>query len=597
MERTIIRYSNAVFNGLYIIIVLVSLSLAILSIILAVKVDQLYYGGLLLILPLAFVGYKIRMKLKLDQLKAQLRQEWGVEQNRDRDFDAIRKYYDCTAAESNQRSSYLDDQTWSDLNMPDVYARIDRTFTNPGESVLYSFLRKPLMSDDILKKRMEILRLMHSDDSLREYIQMGLCRLGRQKYNGLVSLLWTDPMSPTSFKYLFSFLALLALASIFAAIISGGFKVVLLIIAPLFLTNIIITHLMRDRLLPQLGIIRYLGGLIRLGNTFSNIEILNSKYWGDGLKKAASACAKIASKTFFLQPERAFSADLDIIYEYINIYFLSEVRIYFSVLDEIRSHREDLKLIYQLLGELDAMQSVASWRQGLPSYVEPDFSEKNSLLDLRHAIHPLLEDPVPNSIIIRRKGVIITGSNMSGKTTFLRTVGINVILAQTIGTCLAIKYSGSFFRIISSINDADDLMSGKSYYLAEAERLLVMIKSSEQNVLTLCLIDEPLAGTNSLERGIASSEILRYLVDHQAVVLASTHDIGLAEQLASCYDRYHFTDEVGSQGLRFDFRLKLGVATTSNAIKLLSYLGYPQSVIDRALTRRGNTLVNPCEIL
>lgn len=276
-----------------------------------------------------------------------------------------------------------------------------------------------------------------------------------------------------------------------------------------------------------------------------------------------------------------------IFYEYLNIYFLNEVRIFYAVVDQLRAHKNELKTIYSLIGELDSLQSIASYRQGL-DYCEPEFSEKRSLLEIEDMKHPLLTDPIPNSISINAKGVIITGSNMSGKTTFLRTLGVNAILAQTIHTCLASSYTGNYFRIISSINEIDDLIEGKSYYLVEAERLLEMIRSSENDVLTLCLIDEPLSGTNLAERISASLEILRYLINHNALVVASTHDLALPEQLKSFYKPYYFTDDVDDQGMKFDFRLKEGVSTTSNAIKLLKYLGYPNDLVDKAIKQMLN---------
>jgi len=171
---------------------------------------------------------------------------------------------------------------------------------------------------------------------------------------------------------------------------------------------------------------------------------------------------------------------------------------------------------------------------------------------------------------------------MSGKTTFLRTLGVNSILAQTIYTCLARSYVGNYFRIFSSVNEVDNLIEGKSYYLVEAERLLKMIRSSENDILTLCIIDEPLSGTNLAERISASLEILRYLISHNALVVVSTHDLTLPEQLESCYKSYYFTDDVDDQGLKFDFRLKEGVSSTSNAIKLLKHLGYPNELVDKA---------------
>ncbi len=176
-------------------------------------------------------------------------------------------------------------------------------------------------------------------------------------------------------------------------------------------------------------------------------------------------------------------------------------------------------------------------------------------------------------------------SPIAGKTTFLRTMGVNVILAQTVSTCAASSYRGSFFRVISQINEKDDLNEGKSYYFSQAEHLLKMVRYSERSGSTLCLIDEPLTGTNSSERVAASIEILRYMAAHNALVIMATHDLQLARELEPAFTSYHFTGEVHDQGLDFDYQLKRGITTTGNAIQLLRYLGYPETVVRDASAR------------
>ena len=324
--------------------------------------------------------------------------------------------------------------------------------------------------------------------------------------------------------------------------------------------------------------------MIRLGEKIAAINCPELSEYCAELERTTSATKKIARKTFLLFPEASVSSDLvTLLYAHIDIYFLREVRIFYSVLDEIHAHHKALRRVYRLIGELDALQSVASYREGLPGYAEPDFSDSELLLEIKDARHPLLTDPVPNSIAIRGKGITITGSNMAGKTTFLRTLGVNAILAQTIYTCLAASYRAHYFRIISLISETDSLLEGKSYYLVQAEQLLRMIRASETDVPTLCLIDEPLAGTNSSERIIASFEILRYLFDRKAVVIAATHDLELARKLEFGFKSYHFTDKVDQEGLSFDFKLRDGITSTSNAIRLLEYLGYPEGIIKRAM--------------
>ena len=156
---------------------------------------------------------------------------------------------------------------------------------------------------------------------------------------------------------------------------------------------------------------------------------------------------------------------------------------------------------------------------------------------------------MPNSIALGPPhGVLVTGSNMSGKSTFLRTVGINVVLAQTINTCLAESYEAPVYHVRSCIGRADDLIAGKSYYLVEVESVLALVKASEQPKPHLFIFDELFRGTNAVERIAAAEAVLAALIGEGKphVVVAATHDGELVDLLQDTYVVCHFGDAVGS---------------------------------------------------
>ncbi len=165
---------------------------------------------------------------------------------------------------------------------------------------------------------------------------------------------------------------------------------------------------------------------------------------------------------------------------------------------------------------------------------------------------------------------------MSGKSTFLRTLGVNAVLAQTLLTCAAVHYEGSFLLVRSSMCVADNLAAGKSLYLAEAERMLVLIRAAEGEHSVLCLVDELLAGTNSSDRAAASAAILGYLASHRSLVVASTHDADLAESLSASLAPLHF--ESGSAA--DSHRVRPGVTRERNAVAILRSLGFPPQVVE-----------------
>ncbi|HKM18010.1 MAG TPA: DNA mismatch repair protein MutS, partial [Limnochordia bacterium] len=251
----------------------------------------------------------------------------------------------------------------------------------------------------------------------------------------------------------------------------------------------------------------------------------------------------------------------------------------------IRKDRDALLTMYGWIGELDALQAVASFRESLPYYCEPVLKqgrESTEKLVGEEMYHPLLQDPVPNSLTVGNQGILITGSNMSGKSTFLRTVGTNALFAQTIYTCLAQAYRSQFVKLLTSIGRADNIIEGKSYYLVEAQSILRVLKAieAESSVTVMAIFDEMYRGTNSEERIKAGCRVLEYAAQPGTIILVATHDLELTKMLEQGYANYHFGEKVGGHGLEFDYTLKLGPSQTRNAITLLKALGYPQAITD-----------------
>ena len=182
---------------------------------------------------------------------------------------------------------------------------------------------------------------------------------------------------------------------------------------------------------------------------------------------------------------------------------------------------------------------------------------------------------------------------MSGKSTFLRTVGVNAILAQTLNTCLATAYRAPVFTVRSVIRRSDDLLAGKSYYRDEIDAVIALVHASQSRLPHLFLFDELFRGTGTVERIAAAEATLRELVtsdeDGQTssrhVVIAATHDRELVELLQRTFASYHFSDTVDSDGLAFDYQLRKGAASSWNAIALLELCGAPQRIVERALAR------------
>ncbi len=199
------------------------------------------------------------------------------------------------------------------------------------------------------------------------------------------------------------------------------------------------------------------------------------------------------------------------------------------------------------------------------------------------ARHPLVDSCVPVSFAFDR-GVILTGTNMSGKSTFLRTLGINQVLATNLGLAYADHFETDLFFVSSSIRSGDDRAAGKSRYLAEAERLLSIIgavRAADPPVLAL--IDEILNGTNSKDRIAASIAIVKGAAGKDSIVVAATHDLEIAEALRGAYAPYFFSERIDEGRLVFDYALREGIVDRKNALRLLRLIGFGDDILGDSL--------------
>lgn len=277
---------------------------------------------------------------------------------------------------------------------------------------------------------------------------------------------------------------------------------------------------------------------------------------------------------------------IDIVGDYLALIFLVKERAYLSLIDYINQNQKELLEIYMVLGELDALISIASFKEEMgEKLTKPILTEGKRYIYTKNIVHPVIEKPVPNTIKMNNKGIILTGSNMSGKSTFLRTLGVNALLAQTIYSCAAEYYEASYFKIITSISPEDNLISGKSYYFGEVESLLRIVKSVDKDIPILSLIDEIFRGTNPIERVSAAAEILGYLNKNNTLVAVATHDLELTKILDEEYNCYYFREEIQDDRLKFDYLIKEGVSPTRNAIRILKLVGYPKEIVDNAEKR------------
>lgn len=230
------------------------------------------------------------------------------------------------------------------------------------------------------------------------------------------------------------------------------------------------------------------------------------------------------------------------------------------------------------IGYLEALSSLGAIVSINPDWCFSDFIEKEIGFSASSLGHPLIqrEKRVCNNINVKNNLCIITGSNMSGKTTLLRTIGINLVLAYSGAPVCAEEFKCSIMSIFTSMRVADDLNSGISTFYAELLRIKMIVEYSKKKLPMIFLIDELFRGTNSKDRILGARSLVRNLANSWIIGLLSTHDFELCDlEHEECVRivNYHFSESYENNNIRFDYKLKNGRSNSTNARYLMKMVG------------------------
>lgn len=502
---------------------------------------------------------------------------WGKEDD-DQDL-SMKELEDFFVAMMRKKDWILDDLTWNDLDMNRIYQKMNRTYSHSGQQCLYNMLRILQFDEDELKRRDRVIQFFQHNRDQREMLSAAFCYMGKDGYDGACSLLFKGlPKLPSYINWLLP-MTLGMIASLISIFFIGSRAILPILV--FFIANMVLHNKLNVHTEATLPAIAYVGKMLQAADAIAKLDYkqLDADY-NEFFRKCVSKCGVLMRKTRFIGSN--VNDPLGIA-EYGKMMFLTEARSFVRSLQYVEENAAVLRVLYRKLGELDAMQSVASFRRGLRQYSTPQFVENSSYLKAVDITHPLLRNAVANSLTMDGRNVVITGSNMSGKSTFLRTIAVNAVMAQTIYTTTAKEYATAFFNILTSISPSDDLMEGTSYYMAEAEALLRMLNTLSPERCSLLIIDEIFRGTNPMERVAAASALLQYLAEHHTMVMVATHDIEITQKVHEHYDSYHFTENVTKESLDFDYTLRPGTLQSPNGIRILEYIGYPEEIIKTAL--------------
>ena len=491
----------------------------------------------------------------------------------DGDMNYIRAYYDFRR-DNGLDPFLIDEITWHDLDMDRVFKRINPKRCTSGEQYLYYMLRSPAVDAASYEQRKDLIRYAQEDPERRLKVETILARLGCTRRADLCRAFYP---SEHGIGMLLLYLAclLLFLASILCAIAGVNFYLLFLAI---FL-NCFVHEFGKRRSQRDYDTVNY---VVNMVFAMRKLRKLHDAELDKHMQPAYESLDRL--QAVIRTGGVSTGMDSGGVEDVILTVTLLDLIAYEYLKNKLGRCHDDVFTIHEYLGRLDAAISIASYRASLDHYTEPDIDfddERGNYIRSESMLHPLLSDPVPNDCVTE-KPILITGSNASGKSTYLKTVALAAIMAQSICTVLAKTYEGKAFRVFSSMALQDDLLAGESYYIVETRSLKRILDAAKENNTILCVVDEVLRGTNTVERIAASSEVLQAMASTGLLCLAATHDIELCDLLNGSYGLYHFEEQVGENEMLFDYVIREGKATTRNAINLLQLIGFDQQIVDNA---------------
>lgn len=516
---------------------------------------------------------KGRTKKKIEAIRT----AWGIPKKESFDFDSICKYADIV---HENKFHQLTDQTIEDIDFYGLFAFIDRTTSKVGQQFLYKKIIEPTNITTDQSER--LIDLFSNNRLLREEIQLELLKLNN---NGayFISTLLNDKLleKPKWFNLLFLDIFIVACL----VVLSFKFPVLIIVLFIPITLNIFLHYWNKN------NTFQFLRSFPQLNNLINVSKVLvkkNEQFFDKSIEDSISNLKSFQQKIGLIKFDNGsgIQAELSMVGTYLTelmkAIFLIEVFTLYRITRELENKKSSIQTLFNYIGNIDSSISIASLRAGTEKTCIPTLVFPSKELYAKNLYHPLIKDCVKNDLSIKNKSILITGSNMSGKSTFLRTLAINSILAQTIYTCFSDEFTSPILKQFSSIRVDDNLFDGKSYYFQEVNIMASLLNQVEYPHQNLFVLDEVFRGTNTVERIASAKAILSYLNRKENIVVVSTHDIELVDMLDNEYDLYHFTETVQNNELYFDHCIKPGQLRTRNAIKILELSNYPADVIREA---------------
>lgn len=479
---------------------------------------------------------------------------------------------------------HVDGISWQDLDMFKVFKLFNKDYTSMGADYLYTMLRNYGGENYDIEEFQKLKDAFDGDENFRKKVEYRLARIGKNKNYSLplyIENMDKDKLgiSPIVFMPMsiicFLSLVLAAVAKslgwwIFGYALGIGFFMAAF--------NLILYSFIAGKIKGEFVNIGYLATFINCAGKIGKFRFANSK--------SIDICVeKLSGIGFWGQfVERDIVELTEGIYEQLKRILLLPLISYGKVYLWVKQYKADIIRLYMEIGKIEAAISVLNYEKIFTDISRPQFKCEPGMEALE-IYHPLIKKPVVNPVDFTNVN-IVTGSNASGKSTYVKSIAINAILAQAVnlvhGKSLSMRKGG----VLSSMAIRDDIEAGESYFIAEIKSLKRIIEDVKAGNASYYFIDEILKGTNTVERISASASFIDYLIKNKALAFVASHDIELTGLFGNSVTNIHFSETVDDKnGVSFDYRLKAGPSKSRNAIKLLGVMGFPEEIVEDAKKR------------
>lgn len=466
-----------------------------------------------------------------------------------------------------------------------IFQYINRTHSQMGSAELASWLLKPAAVPEILQRQQAIIELKDKNiwrQGLQQILQVTEIKnetrirlnnwaLGNNEFIQFKPWAWIRYILPAVM------LAITAL-TIFSILPMSFFYSGLLVMAIIsYQLNKVISplHNQLGKIVDELEVLSDAIKLVENETFISEllVELQKKLSQKDGLASGKISNLKKILERLDLRYNIVLSFPL-------NIFLLWNLQQVLNLEKWKVDQQHQIDKWFEVLKNIEALQSLATLHYNHPDWVFPIFREIHFSIAATQLAHPLIkaEKRVSNFINIDNAGevMLVTGSNMAGKSTYLRSVGVNVILAMAGAPVCANKFELSPVQLMSSMRIADNLEESTSTFYAELKKLQIIIEKVNADEKVFILLDEILRGTNSHDRHTGSEALIKQLIKKKAAAILATHDLELAkmkEQFPQHILNYHFDVQVSNEELYFDYALKPGICTSMNASILMKKVG------------------------